>query len=403
MEIIVDLQIGKLLIFTGDLEHIMQLFGLAAIDEFLDDYLVYRNLVPVDPRLPTLDDFYKEIGLSSNRIPRKSEMDYAKALVFLLRQARIFDAPGVAIKRVIFIGDTTQNDGTAFANICRVGKWPGYAFIGSENQSPARTEMLSVESDISLYLANRWAALADFDRFCAENSFPINEETAIVVDLDKTALGARGRNALVIDHARVQAVKNTVADLLGDNFDETAFKVVYNALNDVEFHPFTTDNQDYLAYICLILGSGLCEPEVIIADIRAGKLTTFGQFIGQVDRQAKNLPPALEDIHRNIFACVQAGDPTPFKLFRRNEYQTTINLMGHLKDDASVAALLTDEILITQEVRALAMTWKSQGALIFGSSDKPDEASIPTPELAALGYAPIHRTKSHAVGQRLFL
>jgi hypothetical protein len=36
--------------------------------------------------------------------------------------------------------------------------------------------------------------------------------------------------------------------------------------------------------------------------------------------------------------------------------------------------------------------------LLFCLSDKPDEASIPTPELALQGYAPIHRTPTHGVG-----
>jgi len=220
-----------------------------------------------------------------------------------------------------------------------------------------------------------------------------------VIDIDKTALGARGRNGQVIDRARVQAVQDTVATLLGGDFDLDAFLRAYNLLNQPEFHPFTADNQDYLAYICLMLGSGLYQLEKIVEDVRAGRLASFEQFITIVDAQNAALPVKLADIHSEIYANVRAGDPTPFKAFRRNEYLRTIHCFGSLSDDTSLERLLDQEILITQEVRAAALAWQKQGALLFGLSDKPDEAATPTPELAAQGYQPIHRAETHAVGE----
>jgi hypothetical protein len=58
-----------------------------------------------------------------------------------------------------------------------------------------------------------------------------------------------------------------------------------------------------------------------------------------------------------------------------------------------------EEIVITQEVRELALEWRSRGALLFGLSDKPDEASLPTPELEQQGYLPLHRSVTHLVGE----
>ncbi|MBS3785148.1 MAG: hypothetical protein KGY78_11970, partial [Anaerolineae bacterium] len=60
--------------------------------------------------------------------------------------------------------------------------------------------------------------------------------------------------------------------------------------------------------------------------------------------------------------------------------------------------LLAKEIVITQEVREAALRWKARGALLFGLSDKPDEASIPTPALASEGFQSIHRIETHTVG-----
>ena len=242
----------------------MQVFGRSNISEFLGDQIVYRNLIPQDDRLLPLSEIGERIGISTGEVPRKSDKIYALAVVEMLKQARHIDLPGVEIARLIFIGDTRLNDGTAFTNICHAGQWPGLAFIGSETSAPLDLDIIQVTRDQSLFLANRWNALTEFDRFCIDEGMPINEETAVIFDLDKTALGARGRNAHVIDQARVQAVEDTVATLLGEYFDKSIFQSQYSTLNKVEFHPFTTDNQDYVAYICLILGSGLINLESIL-------------------------------------------------------------------------------------------------------------------------------------------
>lgn len=376
----------------------MKSYGRAAVCEFLGDRIVYRNLIPADPRLPPLEAISDRAGLPAGRIPRKNEPDYARVVVQQLQQARLLEAPATNLKRLIFVGDTRLGDGTAFTNLCQVAGWPGLAFIGSENSQPATVEAVPVAPQQSLYLANRWAALADFDRFCAAQGFPIDEATVVVLDLDKTTIGARGRNAHTIDQARVQAVQETVASLLGPAYDPAVFQAAYSRLDQPEFHPFTTDNQDYLAYTCLILGSGLYELGQFVSDIRSARLGSFAQFIDRVDARRDELPAALEAIHAEIYANVQAGDPTPFKPFRRNEYLATIRRMGCLEDPVPVETLLADEIVITQEVRHLALEWQARGALVFGLSDKPDEASKPTGEQAARGYAPIHRQSTHAVG-----
>ncbi|MEJ2266835.1 MAG: hypothetical protein P8X95_25605 [Anaerolineales bacterium] len=306
----------------------LSVFGWASIADFLGDFLVYRNLVPMDERLPGLDAIRGQINLPAGRVPRKLQPDYARVIVHLLNRARALDKPAADLQRLIFVGDTRMNDGTAFANICQAGGWPGFAFIASETSEPPATEVVPVSVDHSLYLANRWGALADFDRYLFQEKFPVDSSTAVIVDLDKTALGARGRNAHVIDQARVQAVQDTVANLLGNDFDETAFKTAYQHLNQVEFHPFTGDNQDYLAYVCLILGSDLVDLTSLVEEIRSARLDSFETFIQRVEDQVNALPPALADIHSDIYANVQLGDPTPFKAFRRNEFLRRRSYLG---------------------------------------------------------------------------
>ncbi len=377
----------------------MKNYGRTALCEFLGDRVVYRNLNPADPALPPLAETARRAGLPDGRIPRKSEADYARVIVSLLGRAQELRGEKRPLERVLFVGDTRLLDGTAFGNICTAGGWPGLAFIGSENAKPPAFEIASNETGGSLYLSNRWAALPEFSAYAADRGLPVDEATAAILDIDKTCLGARGRNGQVIDGARVQAVYNTVSALLGSAFDEKSFRSAYDLLNQPEFHPFTGDNQDYLAYVCLILGSGLYRLEAVVADIREKRLASFEQFIGLVQARAGELPAGLGAIHAEIFANVRAGDPTPFKPFRRNEYLVTIGRFGQLADDAPMEKLLAEEILVTQEVRALALDWQAKGALFFGLSDKPDEASLPTPELAAKGYLPLHQARTHAVGE----
>jgi hypothetical protein len=383
--------------------------GRTTVSEFVGDRIVYRTLAPADPRLPALAEFGAEVGLQTGLIPRKNDPEYARAIVYLLKAARRLDAPGAQLQRLIYLGDTRLADGTAFDNLCRAGGWPGAAFIGSENGRPPNVELSALSEESHLYQANRWAALANpemagkeqvtFERFCELLGLRIDEGTAVVLDLDKTAVGARGRNAHPIDQARVQAVRETVADLLGTAFDPQAFQAAYDRLNQPEFHPFTADNQDYLAYICLILGSGLYKLNSVVANVRAGQLISFEEFIEGVAMRREKLAPQLRPIHDQIYTNVRAGDPTPFKEFRRNEYLATVRRMGRPEEEVPISERVEKEILITAEVRNLALKWGGQGALVFALSDKPDEASTPTPELAAQGCQPIHRIETHAVGE----
>ena len=377
-------------------------WGLSSLHEFLGDLVVYRNLTPIDPRLPPFPALARRVGLDPERIPRKSELNYARVMGVLLQEARRLDAPDTEIKRLIYVGDTQLNDGTAFTNLCQVQAWPGLAFIGSERGGPPEARRVQVGPARTLYLANRWSMLHEFNRFCAQQAFPIDAETAVVIDLDKTALGARGRNDKVINQARLDAVRQTVQGLLGDTFDIQVFEQSYHTLNQTEFHPFTTDNQDYLAYLCLIIGMGVISLDALIQEIRGGELKAFEQVLERVDRRAATLPRGLGTLHRDIYARVRAGDPTPFKRFRHMEYRTTVARMGHLAADAEVSDLLTHEITLTEEVREIAHLWRSRGALLFGLSDKPDEASLPDEALQKQGYQPIHRTPTHAVGERIF-
>jgi len=369
--------------------------GLTSLHEILADLVVYRNLIPADDRLPSLAGIRDHLGLDEGRLPRKAEPAYGRVVAEMLRRARRLDLPRTAIRRLIYVGDTRMNDGTAFRNLCAAGEWPGWAFIGrDEMHRPPR-----VEVEGALYEANRWSALPDFVRFLEGRGFVLDEATAVVIDVDKTAIGARGRNDQVINEARVEGVQRTVADLLGPSFDEGAFRAAYDELNQSAYHAFTADNQDYLAYVCLMLGAGLFELDALVHELGAGSMQRFADFIARVeDRRSELAQTGLASIHADVWRRVQAGDPTPFKAFRYNEYLTTVSRFGDLAG-AAVEEVLAQRIVITQEVRETAALLRDRGALIFGVSDKPDEASLPNEAQAQVGMAPLHHLETLAVGE----
>jgi hypothetical protein len=363
--------------------------------DLFGDQVVYRNLEPQDGRIPGLAAVWRELGLSSPAVPRKTTPEYALALRRFIDEAQRLR--GLApIERLLFVGDTAMNDGQAARNLGRF--WPMRGFIGAERleQAPAITR------DGELLLANRWAALADFGAWAADEGFAGDERTALLIDLDKTSLGARGRNDLVIDAARVAAVKRTLTTALGERFDEVSFRAVYDRLNQPAFHRFTGDNQDYLAYICLMVAAGIYAAEPLWAHLASGELQTLEQFSDACERRRDAMWPALRQAQDQLQAGLAAHDPTPFKSFRRVEYRETVACMDVLPDDASVEQVLAREIVITAEVASLARLLRQRGALVFAISDKPDEASLPTAEDAAAGLQPIHRTTMKVYGVELF-
>ena len=147
-----------------------------------------------------------------------------------------------------------------------------------------------------------------------------------------------------------------------------------------------------------MVSAGMFEREQLADDIRGGKVFRFDQFLIDVQMQAEKLPAGVRAIHEDVFARVRQGDPTPFKAFRAQEYLATVNHMGQLDADVPLETRLTQEIVITQEVQECASDWRFRGALLFGLSDKPDEASIPSAELSSQGYLPIHKVETSVVG-----
>lgn len=380
---------------------------LASLADIFGDLVIYRDLNAVDERLPRYADIWHEIGMSGPIPPRKLDMAYARALERLLTHAHevtrealpaAADPSRAPLHEIVYLGDTMLNDGGAFENLRTLTGWPGWCFIGAE-----KDESLKLTENDGLYQANRWIALTEFLQQIQEEGAAIGAGTAVIVDIDKTALGARGRNDKSIDRARVAAIEATLRDAVGASFSQEAFRRAYAVINASNYHPFTADNQDNVAYICLMIAAGLMTLEELQQEIGSGRFASFRDLMAQIDARCEELPPEVRSLHEDIYRRTLAGDLTPFKAFRRREYQETLSRMGHLSEDAHLAQRLVEEICMTREVWDACAWLKARGCLMVALSDKPDEATAPTPELAARGYEPLHRARTHVIGQPLEL
>jgi hypothetical protein len=95
----------------------------------------------------------------------------------------------------------------------------------------------------------------------------LDESLAVVVDLDKTILGPRGRNDRTIDEARTVAGCEVARTALGVRFSEQTFGHIYGELQQARYHFFTEDNQDFLVYVSLLLAAGVYDLQTLLHDL----------------------------------------------------------------------------------------------------------------------------------------
>jgi len=358
--------------------------------EFLGDAVVYRSLDPLDRRLPRYVDVAQRLGLPPDVVPRKSDPAYARIVVEIVRAAAQL-AGGGTVERLLYVGDTRGNDATAFGRICIAAGRPGIGFIGSDDPTATAKWDPARDSDRTLLFATRWRLLDDLDRFCEGERFPIDDGTVVLIDIDKTAIGARGRNDGAIDRARADAVLRTTGQLLGVAPEEAVVRRVYDRWNRPSFHRLTADNQDVVALLTLAVVAGAV-PEPILAE--GAVVDDLPVLLSRAANDTASLPTEARAVLRRFAGGAANGTLLEFETFRRHEYAATVERMGLDSDRVRPA----EEITITAEVRDAALRWRDHGAVLLGLSDKPDAASLPTDALAARGYLPLHRTEARVVG-----
>ncbi len=347
------------------------------------DRVVYRDLQPCDPALPGLSELRDTLGIPAAMLPRKRDNAYARVIMALLNHAQSHRGAD-PLQTLLVLGDT-ENDRRMAAHLRTVSQLPVLAFIGvDQNDVPPQ---ITWEDDTAE--ATRWAMLdAWHDQVKQRGHIGGTaldwSRVAFVIDIDKTLLGPRGRADTPINAARADGAFLVAQDVLGIGQpdraaprDETAFRELYATLCRSEYHSLTLDNQDYTVFVTLLVAGGALSLDELRQGMQDGSLADFTTLLQAV---APRLPAALRDLHAEVQAANAAGDPTPFKAFRHAEFAAT------------VARMADGRLTFCREVVTTARTLIERGVLCLAASDKPSEASYPTPEQAATGLRPLHRT-----------
>lgn len=376
----------------------MRVEGTAKVADFLGDSIVYRRLEPADRQLPGLTFLAGELGLASNIPPRKSDRDYARVIVGMLQAAQASRQAAKSLRQLIYIGDSPTLDLQAFANLRAVSGWDSWAFIGKDDMSQEST--LSIDGTVCY--STRWANLPHFLKLVRDKGIELDSTCAVVVDLDKTLLGPRGRNDRVIDAARAEAAVQVADRVLTSEQSRAKFAEIYREMNQPKYHFFTEDNQDYLVYCALMLAAGVYGFDGLQKALSDHTVSSFGDFLSLTEREMTDATSRdLQRIHREVMENSQLDDPTPFKSFRRQEYLTTTGRMSPSEDGRSLEKILKEHITINYELVQALDYLKRADALLLGLSDKPDEAVFPTPALQAEGHLPLHHVTAFLVGESL--
>ncbi len=341
----------------------------ATIADLTGDAVLYRDLEPCDPHLPRLAELRARLHLPAGPPPRKRDAAYAgivRALADTMQAAR----GSGPLTAMAVIGDT-ENDRLLAAHLRQTSPLPAYAFIGEDR--PVAPENLVWYGDTAnatrWHLIHAWAAELDWRGVDWAR-------TAVLIDIDKTLLGPRGRSDGAIDDARAEGALAVAARLVPD-LDVALFRRVYAELCRRDWHPFTLDNQDYVVATALLITTGAMTLDDLRARLEAGSLEGFAAFL---DLTGPTVHTALAPLHAELRALVAQGDPTPFKAFRRAELTSTL------------ARMADGRLTLCGDVYHLCWNLGQRGALLLAASDKPAESAMPTAEQLAQGLRPLHRT-----------
>ncbi len=340
----------------------------ATIYDLTGDAVIYRDLEPCDPALPRLADLRARLGLPAGPPPRKRDAAYARVVLALAEAAQAARG-GPPLTTTAVIGDT-DNDRLLAEHLRQIGPQSCYGFIGEDR--PVAPERLTWHGDTAnatrWHLLRGWAAELDWRGVDWAR-------TALLIDIDKTLLGPRGRSDGAIDDARAEGAL-AVAAGLASNLDVPTFRRVYGELCRREWHDFTLDNQDYVVATALLITTGAIGLAELRDAIDAGVIGGFAALLAVVE---PTVAPPLAALHAELRARVAEGDPTPFKAFRRAELTATL------------ARMADGRLTLCSDLFELCRILAQRGALLLAASDKPAESALPSPEQRAAGVLPLHR------------
>lgn len=325
------------------------------LNKIFEDYIIFRELNIVKSSLPNFENISKILSLNS--LPRKKDKEYVLVLSYLIDLIGDFN-------RIIYFGDTFLNDKSVVENLTSLNKYEVFGII---------TEGKGEKKKFNNILINdKWENLREILK---DLNIRFDKYTFLIVDIDKTIIGARGRNDTSIVKARFDAIKKIADEFIG-NYDEDKFFKIYQKLNERKYQSFTEDNQDIVTLLTITFYLNLYPFDKFLYEFEDGihknKLIFFKEVLEKWNEDIKFL-----EILKNCVNRMEKNDQTPFIEFRYKEFETTINRMDFLSDDTPQNVLLEEEIMITREVYEILLEAKERNGYVLGLSDKPEASSFP--------------------------
>ncbi len=315
------------------------------ISDLIGNNIFFRELRPQNPDLVPIDVVLYRLNL--DRVPRKNDPEYPQVISCYLNLLGDFD-------RILFLGDTMLNDRTFALGLINLGEYDVFALITDEDEKE-----FELREEGRILYSNRWSFVTELKDYLEHKGFRIDEKTAVILDIDKTLIGARGRNHRAIDLARARAVYRLYQETGTDrSFDE--FRKIYDRINSFRYHHITQDNQDLVALFSIAIASGQLkklsgDPVSLISMLRNSQNEAVRMF--------------AEEVYKNI----TRREATLFPTFRRMEYYSTIEFMDRFEDEP-VEKLLGEEILITGEIYD---AFRGTLSTVIALTDKPEISSLP--------------------------
>jgi hypothetical protein len=389
------------IIRTGDMceaaDEDLRNHGTAKISDLFGRRVILRKMERLDT--------HERLLSASAGVARKYQPGYAQALSRHLKRS----FPDV--RKVIYVGDTHKNDGTAIRNLQALG-WDASGFICEPKLGIGQLWFNNV-----LY-TNRWTDLVAFaDRVTSR----IGRSTIGIFDIDQTLWAPKGIHEGPLTSSRVRAMLRLIDGYIGTPDIEVAQRArqripaLYQEISEVKYLPLTLDNEDFKAVVCVFLSLNLMFDQLRLESGREEGAAFFDE-IGRLDTdeyvdliRKKYLPtflradregeanithlimetlstaqtyqysyygetngilvPKVVEHLREIFRETVGVSSVQYRMFRSAELEEAL---GRIGSDNNI----DDQLVLSKPAWDFATWLADRGATLLALSDRPDESTV---------------------------
>jgi hypothetical protein len=372
--------------------------GQGKIKSIFGGRIVLRRMERLDTK--------ESLLTSSAGFLRKYRPQYAKAISEHLK-SRYPD-----VTHLFYVGDTYKNDGTLIRNLQTLG-WDTTGFICEPKLRIARLLFNNI-----LY-TNRWTDLVGVTRDMQTKAGP---NMLAIFDIDQTLWAPKGVHEGPLITSRIRAMSRLVDEYVADPDSDVArrakarVKSLYREISEVKYHPFTLDNEDFKAVICVFLGLNLLFDQHRLESGGREAGAAFFEELGRLGTKdfleltrTKYLPPftrsqrddeanithfimetlstaqtyqyslygetngilvaKVVDHLRDVFRETIGNAPIQYATFRAKEFEETLSCAGG-------NGRFDDQLVLNKPVWDVAIWLERRGAHLLALSDRPDESTV---------------------------